>query len=337
LKQNFIFNHRPVFFYLSFLLVVLVLLIYYLIGGKEFPDYSNYLTIVKQGGYLFSPNEYKAEWISRFILRNPNGLFGSSFDAVNFLVVTAQLSFFLFLFLVTRSKYVSWSGSFYFCLFSAPLLLTTAVRAAPVYLIMTYLTIFSDKMKFKWFLFWFFLALAFHDTAILIGSILGVQKFFYSRIGKINLNRIIKLVLMLSLVLILMPEFFTDVVRSLSTFVDLGIRATYFEVTIERSFIKRLFMLFILICVFLSMYRTKVIHFFHFSVAAIYLAASFGFVINEVVGIRMVLFVLYPFVYYNGGTFSSPKSNALLRIIDGIISSFYFLFSMYKLINFSEV
>lgn len=319
-------NNRLVFF----LVVSTVLAVYYLIGGYGFPDYRNYIVLAENNGYISSPDEYAAEWISRFFLRNGFGLSENAAETVDFFAASIQFFYVVFVLVLMRDNDVLHQrGWLYFTLALSPLLLTTALRAAPAYLIVSYLAYYA-KVKTLRFLILALLAISFHDSAILMIAIYILSNIFCYFFGKTT-ALFLRCVMWVSLVLIIFSKQISFLLMMLVAQFDFGIRAVYFQGGDGNSIAKKIFILLIWFVAFTALsnkessIRAKVF------LCATALLMALTFSISEVAGVRISVYVLGIAVVSKGAFLLSGNRDSKFRQLDLLCGFAYFGLMFYDI------
>lgn len=314
-----------------FLLVVLfVLVVYYSVGGYGFPDYSNYVTLVRNGGFLRSPDEYAAEWLSRLILRNPFGLFDSAESVVDCLALIVQFFYIAFIYALMQDQDEQYQrGWLFFTLALSPLLLTTALRAAPAYIVIAYLASYGKVLSPK-FLILSLLAIAFHDSAIVMILLYVTTVVFCDFFPKVQVN-LLRWVMIGALLLILLSQQISFLLVSLMSHFEFGIRSVYFQGGVNASILKKIFMVFVWFVSWTALFnersaiKTKV-----FLATAAFLMAC-AFAISEVAGIRFSAYVLGVAVVSKGAFLLSGNSEDKYSRADMLIGFAFFGFMFFDI------
>ncbi|MFF7708707.1 EpsG family protein [Pseudomonas sp. NPDC007930] len=308
--------------------VMIIVCVYYIVGGYHFPDYTNYITIVKNGGVLRDSSEYVAEWFSRgFFKLVPAKLDIEPRATVDLFVAIVQAAFLIFVTWASRGSPRLARGWVFLTLALGPLLLTTAVRSAPAYLCIAYLGCDENLKKRPWFKFLILavVAVSFHDTAIVMLGLLAVTVLL-AKVQSRLLDWLIAGVLFLVPVVLFFSQLITNfLLPIIVAHVHAG-SSIYLATNPTGSIIKRFFMLFIWWCVFSTWRadqvsrRTKI-----FLIASLALAVS-AYLINEVAGIRFSLFCLGVAVVARGAflvTGDESKATPLLMRLDLIAAIIY--------------
>lgn len=214
---------RSILFFQYIFMVVFVLTLYYVLGGNVFPDYFAYTNIAyndfgREGGYF-------TEFFSRYIL------YDGLIDEIN---RVDQLVVFIQFFFVTSTLLAIFKNSkdiyivIVFVAFFSPLLLTTVLRASPLYVMFFLMSIyyFKHKVTFLNVVFLCIFGSLFHDSFLIITiALLGVwfTQFFNIKLGRTTLVYI----LLLSFMLVFLAPAVLPVVISLLDFSVLGARSVY--------------------------------------------------------------------------------------------------------------
>ena len=314
---------------LLFVLVILfVLAVYYVVGGYGFPDYSNYIALVRNGGYLRSPDEYATEGVARFILKNEFGFFGSAHSTVDFLAAFVQLFYVVFVFILMKDEDLQRQrGWLFFTLALSPLLLTTVLRAGPAYLVVTYLALYG-KVFTPRFIVLALIAISFHDSAIVMIALYVLSSMFccvFSRVGV----RELRWLMGVSLLIILLSQQVYLLLMSLVSNFELGIRSVYFQAENAASLVKKVFVVFIWFVAYTALYndrssiRTKVF------LCACSLLMAVSFSINEVAGVRFSAYVLGVALVSKGAFILSGNGEGKFSRLDLLFGFVYFVVMFY--------
>lgn len=314
-----------------FLLVVLFVLgVYYYIGGSGFPDYSNYVTLVKNGGYLRSPDEYAAEWVSRYILKNPFGFFDSAEHVVDCLALIVQFFYFAFIYVLMRdANEQQQRGWLFFTLALSPLLLTTALRAAPAYIVIAYLASHGKLLTPRVFIL-SLVSIAFHDSAVVMIMLYAMVCMFCRLFPTVQAG-LLRWVMIGALVLIVFSQQISYLLISLMSHYDFGIRSVYFQGGENASILKKIFILLIWFVSWTALFneqsdiRTKV-----FLTAAVLLMA-FAFSVSEVAGIRFSAYVLGAAVVSKGAFMFSGNPDSKYSQVDLLLGLVFFGLMFYDI------
>ncbi|AKA85323.1 hypothetical protein VO64_4777 [Pseudomonas synxantha] len=309
--------------YLNLLFVFVLLVVYYCMGGWSFPDYPNYVTIVNNGGYLFSKDEYLAEWVSRFFLSQGLGFFESADQVVDFFALFVQIFYILFVFYfgVTKES-ISRRGWFFFTAVLGPLLITTALRASPAYILIAYIAATGGRLNLK-FVLLSLLAVSFHDSALILVAVY-VASCVMSHMFKVIGQRFYLCLMWCSLALILLSQQVAFVLFSVVSKLDIGIRSVYFQELPETSIVKKIFMVVIWVVAYTTVKNLTVNTRTKIFVCGSVLLTAISFSLSEVVGIRFALYVLGSCVLAKGAFLFSGQHNSRYRQIDVVLAVAYF-------------
>lgn len=315
--------------WLLFSLVILfVLAVYYSVGGYGFPDYINYITLVENGGYLRSPDEYAAEWLVRFILKNEFGFFSGAQNTVDFLAVFVQVFYVVFVSLLMKDEdRQRQRGWLFFTLALSPLLLTTVLRAGPAYLIVTYLAL-HGKVLTPRFVVLALIAISFHDSAIVMIALYVLSAMFcciFSRVGV----RELRWLMVVSLAIMLLSQQVSLLLMSVVSHFDVGIRSVYFQGGDAASLVKKVFVVFIWFVAYTALsndrssMRTKVF------LCACSLLMAVSFSVSEVAGVRFSAYVLGIALVSKGAFILSGNGRGKLSQLDLLFGFVYFAVMFY--------
>jgi hypothetical protein len=267
----------------SIAVYLIIIFIYYIVGGESFPDYLNYVTISEKGGYLFFENEYFAEWISRAWLAHAGDVLSDHYLSVDLFALGIQIFYFIWL-LIDKEKSII-SAKFWITVFMGPLLLTTALRATVPYLCV-FQFFFGKPTRGRWLLLGG-LSVGFHDSA-LIPFILIANALLWVDVAKIRKLNI--LLWGLSLVIIYFGSYFVDIFISVISSIGVGIRDVYFLEYQSPSLAKFLYanLMLFLTCITLktSIDSRKVL-----MLMSVMFVSSLLFAIASTPAIRMYIYV----------------------------------------------
>ncbi len=309
--------------YLNLSFVVGLLIVYYIMGGWSFPDYPNYVTIVNNGGYLFSKDEYMAEWLSRFFLSHGLAFFGSADRVVDVFALFVQLFYVSFCFYFGTSKTtLSRRGWFFFTAVLGPLLITTALRASPAYILIAYIAASGMRLNFK-FMLLAVLAVSFHDSALIL-VVLYVVSCVVSRIFKFISPTQYKIFLWCSFFLIVLSQQVTAVLFSVVSKLNVGIRSVYFLELPQTSLVKKVFLLVIWFVAYTTIQNSSVSVRTKIFVCASMLITAVSFSLSEVVGVRFALYVLGACVLAKGAFLFNGEDSSRYRQVDVVCAIAYF-------------
>ncbi|UVH50567.1 hypothetical protein NVB75_29095 [Pseudomonas sp. CBS] len=309
--------------YLNVFFVCVLLVVYYLMGGGAFPDYPNYVTIVNNGGYLFSKDEYMAEWVSRFFLSQGLFFFDSAEHVVDFFALIVQVFYILFVFYFGVLKGgISRRGWFFFTAVLGPLLITTALRASPAYILIAYIAATGGRLNLK-FLLLSVLAVSFHDSALIL-VVLYAASCLMARIFRVVGPKFYQILMWCSLVLILLSQQVALALFSVVSKLDMGIRSVYFQELPETSIVKKVFLIVIWIVAYTTIKNVAVHARTKIFVCGSMLLTALSFSLNEVAGIRFALYVLGSCVLAKGAFIFSGQHNSRYRQIDVVLAVAYF-------------
>jgi len=271
-------------------LVLVSLLLFYILGAERFADYSNYVRIAEGDGYAYSEHDYVFEWLSRFFL-SLSGF--SSSERVALLIFANQVVcvvFFVWAAIRNRAEAV-FGVLLIFCLFGF-LFMTTTLRAAPAYLLISAFYIRGgrfDALGVGLLIF----ALAWHDSAALV-ILICMAAYFASLFVGGKLKGLVGPVLVVFVFLSVAVVFFSGFFRSyavVSLPVDLGVRAAYFDGEGDQSYLKGLFVVFTLMLCLSFVVDKRVSSRARLYVTLLSVAVSFLYVISAVAAVRLALYI----------------------------------------------
>lgn len=316
---------------LLFLLVVsTVLLVYYSVGGYGFPDYRNYIALAENNGYIVSANEYAAEWVARFFLRNGFGVADTAAGTVDFFAAFVQFFYVVFILMLLRGDDLQQQrGWLYFTLALSPLLLTTALRATPAYLIIAYLCSYGKISTFR-FLILAVVAISFHDSAIVMIAIYVMSCVFCNVFCNVR-EGFLRWVMWGAFALTVLSQQVSFLFVSLVSHFDFGIRAVYFQGGESASIVKKVFLLFIWVVAYTALsgeavsIRSKVF------LCASTLVMALSFSLSEVAGIRFSVYVLGAAVVAKGAFVFSGNKDSEFKQVDFVFGFMYFVIMFYDI------
>ena len=219
-----------------------ILIIYYVVGGDAFPDYSNYITISEKGGYLFFENEYFFEWISRFWLANVGSAIGDHKLSIDIFAGLIQAIYFIWLMKDSGDRRYE-LAKFWITIFLGPLLITTTLRGSPAYLAIFWM-VAASRSRLE-LMVAALAALGFHDSAIL-----PIVVFVLARVFKRFDTRPVRIFLLgTSVAVIVAGAAVIQLAVPLLLALGMGIRAVYFTELTAPSVPKIIYALFVgLLC-----------------------------------------------------------------------------------------
>lgn len=296
------------------MLMVALILYYIVLGPSAFPDYDNYQTIARNGGYLFSPDEYFFEYFSRGILTSR---YIQPENAVDLLVLISQ--FFTFFYIFSLMKERPWNGLMQTSLTSVAFL-TTIIRAAPAYEMIGYLCM--GKITKKKFFLCGAIAIGWHDTAVIPLSLIGfVYLIRVIRLDNISL-KILNNVYLFGVAIFIFPDKFKEIIGIIFGSL-IGIRTIYFETDGGYSAIKIIYSMGIYLS---TCYLTRLSKLDKEKKLIIYGLNIFGAImysINSVAGIRFSLFTITVFLaLYDFNCISNKIYKYLIAI--GFITLYFY-------------
>ena len=222
----------------TFFVWLLIVLIYYTLGGQSFPDYANYITLSQNGGYLFYENEYFAEWLSRLWLANVGRLIGDHQLSVDIFSAIIQITYLIWA--VNGHEKNKLIAKFWITIFLGPLLLTTTIRATVSYLCV--FQVFLGELTLKRILFYGLVGASFHDAVLIpVAMILGMKIF--ENYLKIKMPSFL---LIVSFCIIALGPYLVNFALELINSFGIGIREIYFQNYLSPSVAKYVYALFIL-------------------------------------------------------------------------------------------
>jgi len=309
--------------YLNLLFVLALLVVYYFMGGWSFPDYSNYVTIVNNGGYLFSKDEYLAEWVSRLFLSQGLLFFDSADHVVDFFALIVQIFYVLFVFYFGVVKGgISRRGWFFFTAVLGPLLITTALRASPAYILVAYIAATGGRFNLR-FILLSILAVSFHDSALILVAVYAAScmvTYMFKSIGLV----FYQFLMWCSLTLILLSQQVAYILFSVVSKLNIGIRSVYFQELPETSIVKKIFMVVIWVVAYTTIKNLAVQARTKLFVCGSMLLTALSFALSEVVGVRFALYVLGSCVLAKGAFLFTGQSSSRYRQVDVIFAVGYF-------------
>jgi hypothetical protein len=309
--------------FLNILFVAGLLVVYYVMGGWSFPDYPNYVTIVNNGGYLFSKDEYMAEWVSRLFLSHGLLVFDKADRVVDAFALFVQLFYIAFCFYFGASKTtLSRRGWFFFTAVLGPLLITTALRASPAYILVAYIAASGMRLNLK-FLFLAVLAVSFHDSALIL-VLLYALSCLIVRIFKFVGPTIYKTVLWCSFGLIVLSQLVALALFSVVSKLNIGIRSVYFLELPQTSLVKKIFLLVIWVVAYTTIQNSSVQSRTKVFICGSILLTALSFSLSEVVGVRFALYALGACVLAKGAFLFSGEHGSRYRQVDVVLAIAYF-------------
>lgn len=315
-------------FLINFLIFIVTLSVFYILGPESFPDYDGYILLATFPDW--SGASHLTEFISRFILESQ--FFGfSPKQRVDFFIIFVQLTIFIFfLFAVLsnpRNLYSITVGNAFYL----PFFLTTGLRAAPLYYFFFLFCVSKTgkEINIANIILISLVGSLFHDSFLALTVLL----LFSYTIFKLKLSKQILIIFLL----IGMPIVFVDNVGFIANIIeiinfDLGRLLFYLDLN-QYSLSKALYLFVILImCLYYVSFRdfsysTYVI----FSFAIIIIISS---LFNYVVAIRISIFTLLALFAFSSSLifrFENRISNYILFTIP--VCAFLYIFQLMLLIN----
>jgi hypothetical protein len=225
------------FFTISLCLIVIIF--YYVIGGHNFPDYSNYITISEKGGYLYFENEYFAEWISRAWLSNIGFILNDHTLSIDIFALLIQFSYIMWILSGVEKK--DNISKYWITVFLAPLFLTTTLRGTVGYICL--FQFFIGALTLKRALIFGFIAVSFHDSAAIPFILLAPALLL---LNSKSFNIINALLWSFSFIFINFSQIISAQLLALVSTFGIGIREIYFQNYESPSLVKSLYANFIL-------------------------------------------------------------------------------------------
>lgn len=272
--------------YLFFLFSV-TMCAYYGLGPSHFPDYQNYV-LISQGKHF---NQYFFEVVSQYILTHD--IFPFRFmNRVDALALIAQILFLLFLFFIVLKEKRIVSSTVIFASIFFPFLLTTALRAAPVYLAFFFWAhIWSENRVglLKFSLMILLSGILFHDSGIVLAiNLLATYPLLRFSIGE---RWIVRICILISLIIVNFGASGILSILSTETFELAGARSVYFLVENQSTFAKTAFMNLLVLVTYLY-YRDPEVRAREKKVACVLLlVTSFLFAVAPVAAVRYAFFL----------------------------------------------
>lgn len=288
---------------LIFIQIIIILMVYYIVGGESFPDYLNYITISENGGWLFDEREYFFEWFSRGWLKYMPEIVSHKI-AVDFFAAFIQLAYIIWVLMARERK--SLTSRYWITAFSGPLFLTTTLRGSISYLAAFLLVENRNYSKSVVGLI-LISGLAFHDSFALI-----VIAYIFSRLSyKFISRKVIAVVYFSSFLLAMFGSSIVQGIAPLILLLGIGIRDVYFLDVSDASLLKIMYAIFVGTLIFPLVRVAKSEDENLIFLVMIYFLSCGLFAISSTPAIRMLLYVsgmaitlgfkreLYPRIFKN--------------------------------------
>jgi len=269
---------------ISIVVAIFICSIYYFVGGELFPDYKNYITISENGGWLFDPNEYFFEWVSRWWLRELPS-YVSHVIAVDLLAFAVQLIYVVWLICAVKKSEIV--AKYWITVLSGPLLLTTTLRGTVAYLA-AYLLVDGENRSFLKSTPILLLGLSFHDSFLIVALICIISYVLSAYLGR----RLLISIYIFSVFMIFFGSYLLGGLGSLILILGIGIRDVYFMEISGPSIIKTIYALFVAALVFPIVWSKNIENpQSTLIIVLLFAASSILFGLSSTPAIRMLLFV----------------------------------------------
>ncbi|MDI9232734.1 hypothetical protein QLQ16_02670 [Limnohabitans sp. HM2-2] len=268
----------------TLIVYVVIIILYYAFGGASFPDYENYITISQKGGYLFSPDEYFAEWGSRWWLKNVGEIIGNHKISIDILVLFIQIYYLAWLLRGDDEKLDV--AKLWITIFLGPLLLTTTIRATPVYLLVY--TLAATRVSAIKLMIIFMFGLFFHDTALLVFLVYFIAYFIEINFKK-SINFLVPGAWLISILMILLGNLMAENIMLILKNLNIGVRDVYLKSIDSPSFLKIAYALFIaVLCVPSIKRKEKTLE--DLFLVGLLLLGALTFAVSSTAAIRIFIF-----------------------------------------------
>ncbi|PKH05307.1 hypothetical protein [Moritella sp. Urea-trap-13] len=279
-------KHLTLFYF--FLLFIITLTVYYLIGGDKFPDYNNYLSIAN-GSVQWSKGTYLTEFLTQAILIQP--IMIENINNVDILAFFVQMFIFILSMYYVRNNVNYLYPMVVFLSLYLPIFLTTTLRAAPLYFLffIMSLKIFKSEVRYTHVFIFFILGSLFHDSVFIItGALIFSKLFVFIFNSSVKSYRYLFLI---SLLVLLVGSPLKEFIIQNINLDFLGERAVYLR-GYEYSFMKMAYVLIINFLCLLFIVDTKVFNSSKLIALALTLSLNVVFVLSSTAGIRYSIFIL---------------------------------------------
>ncbi|QXH38257.1 EpsG family protein [Pseudomonas sessilinigenes] len=264
-----------------------------------------------------------AEWISRLFLGHGLQVFDSADRVVDAFALFVQIFYVAFCFYFGANKtMLSRRGWFFFTAALGPLLITTALRASPAYILVAYIAASGMRFNLK-FLFLALLAVSFHDSALIL-VVLYSFSCLISRVFKAFSPIVYKITLWFSFCLIVFSQFITLALFSVVSKLNIGIRSVYFLELPQTSIVKKAFLIFIWVIAYTTIQNSNVQSRSKIFICGSVMLTALSFSLSEVVGIRFALYVLGACLLAKGAFLFSGEHRSRFRQVDVMLAIAYF-------------
>ena len=310
--------------------------LYYMVGGPRFPDYSVYVELAANGGWLYFEDEYFFEWISRGLLAVGPLIGLSAVGTVNLLAAVNQLICSLFfLNWLKNNRTNQLFGAVFILSWFGILFFTTTLRASTGYLCFAAYMLRGSKLDLVGCLLLAF-GLAWHDSFALLGSIaiatavINSSPLLREGIRRTGFN---ECVVYAGLLLLVFGDAARDVLLQLLD-VDLGLRQAYLAEEGVQSWMKAVYCGAAMVMALGIVAKDSVFDLRTQTIAAL-LSFSIGlaYVFNGVAAVRIAIFAFVSFLLIRGYFFSKIECRAEFRVLMLLIIPCIFVFNIYDVLQ----
>lgn len=302
------------------LIITATLAVYYSLGGWVFPDYQNYL-IISKGMFPYAGG---SEYLTRYVLLN-DLVFISDLNRVDILAGFVQI--FAIITLLTAStinqKYLP--ATAIFCSLYLPLIMTTTLRAGPLYVLFFLMScsLFKQDVKFKYLVLLAISGSLFHDSvAILVLNL--VFAYFLLKLEFNNKKTSFYLLTLSFLVLVFGVSIKQYILENIQ-FGGLGMRATYISGD-KTNIAKFVYVIGICITSWLLYFDQMISPRSKLICSALTLGLSLLYVLSSTAAIRYSIFLMSYIIAVRGVLILKYERVPIFRVLS--LSAYFIIFCL---------
>lgn len=300
--------------------MIVTLAIYYALGGEGFPDYYNYF-IISKGMFPYAGS---FEFLTRYMLLN-DLIFISDVNRVDVLAVFVQLFAIVTLLTVSLMNQKYLPATAIFCSLYLPLIMTTTLRAGPLYILFFLMScsFFKEEVKLKYLALLAIAGSLFHDSvAILLLNL--VFAYFLLKL-KLNSKNTSFFLLFFSFLVLVFGNSIKQYILEYFEFGALGMRATYISGD-KSNIAKFIYVIGVCMISWLLFFdevispKSKVI------CAAMTLGLSLLFILSSTAAIRYSIFLMSYIIAVRGVLVLKYERVPLFRLLS--LSAYFVIFCL---------
>lgn len=302
------------------------LAVYYALGGWVFPDYQNYL-IISKGMFPYAGG---TEYLTRYMLLN-DLIFIPDVNRVDVLAGFVQFFAIITLLTVSMINQKFLPATAIFCSLYLPLIMTTTLRAGPLYILFFLMScsFFKEDIKFKYLAILAIIGSLFHDSVAIL--VLNLVFAYFLLKFKFNNKNTSFYLLVLSFLVLAFGISIKQYILEYFQFGALGMRATY--ISGDKSNIAK-FVYIIGVCMtsWLLYFdqvispRSKLI------CSALTLGLSLLFILSSTAAIRYSIFLMSYIIAVRGVLILKYERVQFFRLLSLLAYFFIFCFQYWMLV-----